>query len=106
MEGLDRETADRLHIHFRKHREGIRNCRELASLCLICGSIHIVPKDGEPGMLVCRNCGFAFYRGVCPDCGAIIDGRDPKNNICRSCLEHRCSCGACGCRRDGTGESA
>jgi hypothetical protein len=97
METLDRETAKSLFDRYRKQRDGIRNRPEMASICLICGSSHIIPKDGEPGMLVCRNCGFAFYRTECRSCGKTVDGRDPKNPGCRVCGFRICTCGACGC---------
>jgi hypothetical protein len=94
---LDKGTAEALFTHYRKHRDGIRNREELATLCLICGSVHVVPHEGHPGMLVCRNCGFPFYRYPCPACGRIVDGRDPQNPGCRGCELRTCSCGACGC---------
>ncbi|WP_240732188.1 hypothetical protein [Geobacter sp. FeAm09] len=97
MEPLDRETAAKLFNHYRKQRDGIRNSPEMASVCLICGSIHISPHPGDGRMLVCRNCGFAFYRYPCPACGATIDGRDPRNPGCRECGERICTCGACDC---------
>jgi hypothetical protein len=94
---LDKETAQKLFKQFRTQRDGIRNRPELASLCLICGSIHIIPKADEPGMLICRDCRFVFYRAECPACGKTIDGRDPKNPVCRVCGGRICSCGACQC---------
>lgn len=94
---LDRSTAKQLFDQYRKQRDGIRNRPELASLCLICGSIHIVPKDDEPGMLICRDCRFAFYRYECQVCGKTVDGRDPKNPACRECGWRKCTCGACVC---------
>jgi len=97
METLDRDTANKLFDHYRKHRDGIRNKPELASICLICGSIHVIPRDGNGQMLVCRNCGFAFYRYVCPACGNTVDGRDTKNPGCRECGRRFCTCGVCGC---------
>jgi DNA-directed RNA polymerase subunit RPC12/RpoP len=95
METLDRESAKKLFDHYRKQRDGIRNKPEMASICLICGSIHIMP--GDHLKLVCRNCGFAFYRYVCFACGKSVDGRDPKNPGCRECGLRVCTCGACGC---------
>jgi hypothetical protein len=83
MAPLDSETAKDLFAKYRKQRDGIRNSPQMASICLICGSIHVVSKDGEPGMLVCRNCGFAWYRYECLACGKNIDGRDPQNPGCR-----------------------
>jgi len=98
METLDRDTAKKLFDHYRKQRDGIRNKPEMASICLICGSIHIVAKEGNKHKLVCRDCGFAFYRYTCPACGRTVDGRDPKNPACSSeCGLRVCTCGACGC---------
>ena len=94
---LDRETVKRLFDHYRKQRDGIRNRPEMASICLICGSVHIIPKPGDPYKLVCRDCGFAFYRYSCPACGKTIDGRDPQNRNCEGCGLRLCTCGACGC---------
>ena len=101
MEPLDRETGGKLFNHYRKQRDGIRNSPEMASVCLICGSIHIDPKPGDGRMLVCRNCGFAFYRYPCPACGATIDGRDPRNPGCRECGARVCTCGVCDCPTNG-----
>lgn len=97
METPDRETAKKLFDHYRKQRDNIRNKPEMASICLICGSIHIIPKPGDNLKLVCRDCGFAFYRYACPACGRTVDGRDPKNPLCRECELRICTCGACGC---------
>ena len=97
METLDRDTAKKLFDHYRKKRDGIRNKPEMASVCLICGSIHIIPKIGDGRKLVCRDCGFAFYRYECPACGGTVDGRDPKNAGCRECGTRTCTCGACDC---------
>ena len=97
METLDRITANELYEHYRRHRDGIRNKRELASVCLICGSIHLKPKPDDPLMLVCCNCHFAFFRYECAACGATVDGRDPQNPGCRECGTRICTCGACGC---------
>lgn len=97
MTALDRDTAKQLFNHYRKQRDGIRNRPELASLCLICGSIHVIPKGGEPGRLYCRDCGFAFYRYECTVCGKTVDGRDPKNPGCGACGWRVCTCGVCGC---------
>ena len=96
---LDREEAKCLYDRYRKQRDGIRNCEGMGSLCLICGSVDVVPKVGEEGMLVCRNCGFVFYRSECTVCGATIDGRDPRNPGCRECGQRLCTCGTCGCNR-------
>lgn len=97
MEIPDRPTAQKLFDHYRKHRDGIRNKPEMATICLICGSVHIEPKPGEPGEYVCRNCGFVFYRSECSACGRVVDGRDPKNPACRGCGARVCTCGVCGC---------
>lgn len=101
MEPLDRDTAKQLFNHYRKHRDGIRIKPEMASICLICGSIHIIPKAGDAHKLVCRDCGFAFFRYTCPACGKTVDGRDPLNPGCRECGLRVCTCGACGCMTDG-----
>jgi len=50
MEQLDRETANKLFDHYRKQRDGIRNKQEMASICLICASIHIIPKKDDAQM--------------------------------------------------------
>jgi hypothetical protein len=97
METPDRETANKLFDHYRTHRDGIRNKPELAWVCLICGSVHIITKPGDPLRLVCRDCGFAFYRYTCPACSKTIDGRDPQNPYCEKCELRICTCGACGC---------
>lgn len=97
MEALDKEEAKRLFDHYRRHRDGVRNKPEMASVCLICGSTHVFAKDGAPHMRVCRSCGFAFYRYDCPACGATVDGRDPNNAGCHACGLRVCTCGACGC---------
>ncbi len=97
MEQLDRDTAKKLYDRYRKQRDGIRSKPEMASVCLICGSIHIVTKNDDDKKLVCRNCGFAFYRYQCPVCGKTVDGRDPKNPGCGECGLRLCTCGACGC---------
>jgi rubrerythrin len=97
METLDRETAKQLYNQYLTHRDGIRNRPEMAWVCLICGSVHIIPKPDDPHKLVCRDCGFAFYRYACPACGRTIDGRDPKNPSCGECGLRVCTCGACGC---------
>ncbi len=94
---IDREEGKRLFKKYRSQRDGIRNCPEMASVCLICESIAIIPKAGDDTMLTCRNCGFAFYRYSCPACGRTIDGRDPKNPGCSECGLRICSCGVCGC---------
>jgi hypothetical protein len=97
METLDRDTAKKLFDHYRNHRDGIRNKPEMASICLICGSIHIIPKSGDGHKLVCRDCGFVFFRYNCSVCGKSVDGRDPKNPGCGECGIRVCTCGTCGC---------
>lgn len=62
METPNREDARKLFDYYRTHRDGIRNRPEMAFICLICGSVHIIPKEGDAHKLVCRDCGFAFYR--------------------------------------------
>ncbi len=89
--------SEKLLKKYREDRDGMRNCPELAGLCLICGSIHIVPHKDDHRKLVCRNCGFAFYRYVCPACNSTVDGRDSRNRACPECGIRICSCGACGC---------
>ena len=98
----DRDTVKKLYEQYRKHRDWIRNKPEMATICLICGSIHIVPQAGEMNMVVCRDCGFAFYRYECTACGATIDGRDPLNPGCRECGFRICTCGACFCQQADT----
>lgn len=97
MEHPDRNTAHRLFAQYRRQRDGIRTCPELGTICLICGSLHVVPREGFDGMLTCRNCGFSFYRYECPSCGGTVDGRDPLNPGCRVCGRRICTCGDCGC---------
>jgi len=97
MESVDRETAKKLFEHHRKQRDGIRNEPKMASICLICGSINIIPKVGDNLMLVCFNCGVDFYRYECVVCGKTVDGRDPRNPACRTCGLRICTCGVCGC---------
>lgn len=97
METLDRDTAKQLLEYYRKHRDGIREKPEMASICLICGSIHIIPKAGDNLMLICFNCNVSFYHYECTACGKTIDGRDPRNPGCRVCGLRICTCGACGC---------
>lgn len=94
---LDRVTAQQLFNHYRQQRDGIRDNPEMASICLICGSVHVGPKNGETGMLVCRNCGFSWYRYECTACGKTVDGRDPLNPACRVCSWRICTCGTCSC---------
>jgi len=101
MHDLDRETAKKLYEQYRKNRDGIRNEPDMASICLICASIKVIPKDGDDFMRVCCNCNFPFYRYDCGSCGATIDGRDPQNPGCSVCGLRICTCGACGCPTDG-----
>ncbi len=89
--------TEQLLTKYREQRDGIRHCPELAGLCLICGSVHIVPHKDNSRKLVCRNCGFAFFRYVCPECSETVDGRDPRNRACPECGIRICSCGACDC---------
>jgi DNA-directed RNA polymerase subunit RPC12/RpoP len=100
MLAVDRETAKKLFQRFRTKRDGIRNSPEMASVCLICGSIHIIPKPGDGQKLICRDCGFPFFRYTCSICGKTVDGRDPMNPLCRECGFRVCTCGACGCQTD------
>lgn len=97
MDAIDRATAKKLFEQYRKQRDGIRNKPEMAQICLICGSIHIVPKPDDEHKLLCRDCGFAFYRYECKACGRTVDGRDPHNPACRVCGLRVCTCGACLC---------
>ena len=97
MKTLDRDTAKHLFEFYRKHRDGIRIKSEMATICLICGSIHVTPKDGDDLMLICFNCGVDFYRYECKACSKTIDGRDPQNPGCRVCGLRICTCGVCGC---------
>lgn len=97
MLSINRDEGAQLFRHYRKNRDGIRQSPEMTSVCLICGSIHIEPKQGTDNMLVCSNCGFAFYRYACPACGQVIDGRDPQNRGCAECGQRICTCGSCGC---------
>jgi len=94
---IDREEGKRLFKKYRSQRDGIRNCPEMASVCLICESIDVVSKSDNANQLYCRNCGFAFYRYSCPECGTTVDGRDPKNPGCRECGLRVCICGICSC---------
>ena len=94
---IGREEGKKLFRKFRSQRDGIRNCPEMASVCLICESIDVIPKPDATDMLYCRNCGFSFYRYTCPVCAKIVDGRDPKNPACHTCGLRICTCGACGC---------
>jgi hypothetical protein len=70
----------------------------MATICLICGSVHVHPK-GDPalGEFECRNCRVTFLRYSCCVCGSTIDSRDPMNPACRECGGRSCTCGACNC---------
>lgn len=98
MKQLDKETSKRLFDRFRAQRNGVNQEPLLASVCLICGSIHIQAADGDDHRLVCRDCGFEFYRFECTACGKTIDSRDPDNPGCRQCGARKCTCGACSCQ--------
>jgi hypothetical protein len=92
------EEGKRLQARYRKNREGIRLDPQMASICLICGSIHVYPvAGGAAGLLECRNCGFAFLRYPCSACGNTVDERDPANPGCDECEARVCSCGSCSC---------
>jgi DNA-directed RNA polymerase subunit RPC12/RpoP len=99
METLDKDSVKKLYKHYRQNRDGIRNCPEMASLCLICASIHIDPVAGVVHRFICRNCRFQFTRYQCSACGATVDSRDPQNSACETCGLRICSCGACGCAK-------
>lgn len=103
MQAPERDRAKQLYERFRTNRTGIRAVPEMATICMICGSVHIVPKKDNDRMLTCRDCGFAFYRYRCPMCGSEVDGRDPLNPACRECSARVCTCGACGCSEKSTG---
>jgi len=93
---VTREEAVQLCRRYRSNRAGIRSNRKMASVCLICGSIHVVPVAGsDPPAMQCRNCGFQFIRYTCPSCGETVDGRDAENPACRECGWRICSCSAC-----------
>ncbi|MEZ4484766.1 MAG: hypothetical protein R2864_09250 [Syntrophotaleaceae bacterium] len=97
MESIDKDIAKNLFKHYRQNRDGIRNCPEMASICLICQSVHIDPVEGESGRFICRNCRFQFTRYRCAACGATVDSRDPQNPPCEECGTRICTCGFCGC---------
>ena len=99
MEALDKDTAKKLYKHYRQNRDGIRNSPEMASICLICESIHIDPVEGVPHKYICRNCRFKFIRYQCSACGGTVDSRDPQNPPCEECGLRICTCGACGCAK-------
>jgi DNA-directed RNA polymerase subunit RPC12/RpoP len=91
------EEAKLLCRRFRSNRSGIRSSVQMASVCLICGSIHVESIAGSvPPAMKCRNCGFEFIRYNCRNCGATVDGRDPGNPACRECGWRVCTCTACG----------
>lgn len=90
------EEAKQLYRRYRSNRAGIRNSVQMASVCLICGSIHVVSVEGsDPPAMECRNCGFKFIRYSCWNCGKPVDGRDPANPACRECGWRICTCSAC-----------
>jgi len=90
------EEAKLLCRRFRSNRAGIRSSVQMASVCLICGSIHVESVEGSiPPAMKCRNCGFEFIRYSCWSCGATVDGRDPGNPVCRECGWRTCTCSAC-----------
>jgi len=94
---LDLELARQLFSRYRKNRQGIRTCPEMATVCLICGSVHVAAKGDDTHTRVCRNCGFPFLRYTCPACGETVDGRDPDNPGCGECGLRICVCGVCAC---------
>jgi hypothetical protein len=94
---VDLALAHELFREYRQNRAGISRKPEMASVCLICGSVHIEPDPRDGRKLVCRNCGFAFYRYRCVSCGSTIDSRDPSNPLCSDCHERKCTCGNCSC---------
>lgn len=99
METLDKDTAKKLYKHYRKNRDGIRDCPEMGSICLICESINIEPVEEVPNQFICRNCRVKFIRCQCSACGSTIDSRDPQNPLCEECGSRICTCGACGCAK-------
>jgi len=49
---IDREEGKRLFKKYRSQRDGIRNCPEMASVCLICESIEVIAKPDVDGIAV------------------------------------------------------
>ena len=100
---IDSTIAQNLFRMHRGDRAGINKKPEMASVCLICGSVHIDSDPGDSRRVVCRSCGFAFNRYPCPSCGCAIDSRDPTNSRCPTCRERMCVCGVCGCPKKPSG---
>ena len=96
---MDVATGFVLFRQYRRNRAGVNGRPELASVCLICGSVHVDRDAGDKRKLTCRNCGFSFYRFDCVVCATPVDGRDPGNPPCSVCGVPRCACGACACVR-------
>lgn len=93
---VTKEEAKLLYRRYRSNRVGIRSNAKMASVCLICESIHVVPVVGSaPPAMECQNCGFRFIRYNCWSCGETVDGRDPCNPACRECGWRICVCSAC-----------
>ncbi len=101
MVAVDPATGVAMFRLHRGNRNGINRKPEMASVCLICGSIHVEADSGDGRKLVCRNCGFAFYRYDCSVCSSTVDSRDPSNRPCDECGKPKCTCGSCGCGADG-----
>jgi hypothetical protein len=97
MVSIDTVRGMALFQMHRGDRSGINRKPEMESVCLICGAIHIDPDPENPRKLVCRNCGFGFFRYACPACSQTIDGRDPGNPNCPACHARKCTCGRCDC---------
>jgi hypothetical protein len=100
MVTVDVATGVALYRQHKGNRAGINRKPEMASVCLICGSIHMDPDPKDPEKLICRNCGFAFRRYDCPTCASTIDSRDPSNRACSVCRKPKCTCGTCACPPD------
>jgi hypothetical protein len=94
---IDATVAQALFCLHKGNRTGINRKPEMGSVCLICGAVHLDVDPADGRRLVCRNCGFAFYRYPCPSCGSTVDSRDPSNVLCATCRERRCTCGHCAC---------
>jgi DNA-directed RNA polymerase subunit RPC12/RpoP len=93
---VSKEEAILLCHRYRLNRAGIRNSLQMVSVCLICGSIHMVSVEGSaPPAIKCQNCGFEFIRYTCWSCGSTVDGRDSDNPACRECGWRVCTCSAC-----------
>jgi hypothetical protein len=100
MTTIDAAAAFALFRLHQLDRAGINRKPEMGSVCLICGSVHVVPDPANPRKLVCRNCGFAFFRYQCRVCAKVVDSRDPSNLHCPSCRGRKCTCGNCDCIPD------